>query len=425
VTHLDRYLESEVDSLRIIPALRAITVDARDALNALPQWERGARIFWLLGPFILLIERTPADIWLSLLALTFAVRSIVKRDGSWLKPFWVRAGFVFWFWCMITSMFSDYPIYSVMEAFIWFRFPLFAMATAFWLALDKRLLYAMLAVTAVGLIVMCLILSAEFFLQGQKGARLTWPYGDTVPGNYVSKVGLPAFVIMVSLAVSLKGRVASLAGLLALFTMFISVLAGERINFLIRACSGMLAGLVWKPNYSRYVGLVIAEVTAVLLVFIVLPKSAARFTRNLVQGATDLDTSLWLQTLNGGWQIALENLLVGIGTANYGTVSYSGILKNVPNAKPDVHPHNYYLQILVETGIFGLFLGVVFLWSMIWTCFVAGMKHRENVFFATAWIVPLAILWPIATTADFFGQWNNVFIWSALALSMCAKVRKA
>ena len=33
-----------------------------------------AHIFWLLGPFILLIERSPADLWLSLIALIFAGR---------------------------------------------------------------------------------------------------------------------------------------------------------------------------------------------------------------------------------------------------------------------------------------------------------------------------------------------------------------
>ena len=62
-----------------------------DALSALPKWERPVHVFWLLGPFILLLERTPADIWLSLIALIFAGRSIWNRQGWWLRSFWVRA----------------------------------------------------------------------------------------------------------------------------------------------------------------------------------------------------------------------------------------------------------------------------------------------------------------------------------------------
>ena len=55
-----------------------------NALAAMPRWEKSFHVFWLLGPFILLIERSPADIWLSFLAIAFVVRSIFKRDGAWL-----------------------------------------------------------------------------------------------------------------------------------------------------------------------------------------------------------------------------------------------------------------------------------------------------------------------------------------------------
>ena len=54
-----------------------------NALAEMSRWEKGFHIFWLLGPFVLLIERSPADIWLSILALAFVVRSIMKRDGGW------------------------------------------------------------------------------------------------------------------------------------------------------------------------------------------------------------------------------------------------------------------------------------------------------------------------------------------------------
>lgn len=422
-TTFELYLEASSGNLRILPALRALMKDTKQALDNLPLWEKYAHIFWLLGPFILLIERSPADAWLTLLALTFAVRSVVKREGDWLRHFWVRAGFAFWFWCIFAGAVSDFPGYSVGEAVVWFRFPLFAMATTFWLARDRRLLYAMLISTALGLVVMCGILTAEIFIEGQKGGRLMWPYGDLVPGNYVAKVGLPSFTIMVALAVSVKGRIAALFGIVSLFTMVISVMTGERINFLIRACSGMLAGLVWKPNWGRYLALVAVEVLAVVVIFSALPGTASRYTDQFIQGATNPQESAWLKTINGGLQAAQDNLIFGIGTANYRLVSYEGILDKYENVRPDVHPHNYYVQMLLETGLIGFVLGVVFLWSIIWTCFKASQKNRENVFVATAWIIPFGIFWPIASSADFFGQWNNIFIWSAVALSL-AQIKK-
>ena len=66
-----------------------------DALRDMPFWERGFHVFWLLGPFILLIERSPADIWLSVIALTFVFKSIFQREKTWLRAIWVKACFAF------------------------------------------------------------------------------------------------------------------------------------------------------------------------------------------------------------------------------------------------------------------------------------------------------------------------------------------
>ena len=397
--------------------------DIRTAIEALPSWEKVIHIFWLFGPFILLIERSPADIWLSILALTFVVRALIKRDGDFLKHFWVKAAFVFWFWCLLTAGLSDLPMYSLGEAFVWFRFPLFAMCVCFWLARDRRLLYAMLLSTMLGLTVMSGILTAEILIEGQKGGRLTWPYGDLVPGNYVAKVGLPVFTISVALAVAIKGRLGMLSGLFAFVTMIVSLMTGERINFLIRACGGMLAGLVWKPRWSLYLGLILVELLAVLAVFSALPATASRYTDKLINGATNIEGSPWLRALNGGFQIAKENLLLGIGPGNYRYLSRD-LLANIPFSKPDNHPHNFYIQLLSETGLIGFILGLVFFWSMIWACFRASFKMRDNVFVVTAWVVPLGLFWPIATTADFFGQWNNIFMWSALSIAMVSTMTK-
>jgi hypothetical protein len=417
MTHLDTYLETNAEYLRLRPLLVALLHDAREALADLPRWERGFHIFWLLGPFILLVERTPSDLWLSLLALTFMVRSIIKREGSWLNPFWVKAGFAFWFWCIIAGAISYHPAYSMGEAFIWFRFPLFAAATTFWLARDKRLLYAMLLSTALGLVLMCFILTAEIMIVGQQDGRLTWPYGDLMPGNYVAKVGLPAFMVMVALAVSIKGRVAGLSSIIALSTIFVSVMTGERINFLIRACAGMLAGLVWKPRWGRYLGLVTVEILVVLAFISIVPQTTqSRFSEMLDDAQLSYQKDHF-RVLMGGVEAYKTSPIVGIGPGNYRLLAPE-ILASSPQLRPNNHPHNYYIQLMAEVGVIGLVLGVVFLWAIIWTCFWASLRHRDNVFAAIAWVIPFGIFWPIATTADFFGQWNNIFIWSAVALAL-------
>ena len=103
------------------------------------------------------------------------------------------------------------------------------------------------------------ILTAEILIVGQQGGRLSWPYGDLVPGNYLAKQKC-LLCVLVALAVSNFKQTNSTAALISGNTIMISVFTGERINFLIRACGGMLAGLLWRPKFSRYAFLILFEI---------------------------------------------------------------------------------------------------------------------------------------------------------------------
>ncbi|MDA7766396.1 O-antigen ligase family protein [Alphaproteobacteria bacterium] len=390
-----------------------------DALAAMPRWEKGFHIFWLLGPFILLIERSPADIWLSFLVIAFVVRSIFKHDGAWLRVFWVRASFLFLAVCMLSSAMSAIPSYAFSEGLAWFRFPLFAMATAFWLGTDKRLLYAMLVSTALGMFLMTGILTAEMIIEGQKGGRLSWPYDDLVSGNYLSKVGLPAFTIMVALAIGAKPRLASIMGGLSLISIIMSVLTGERINFLIRACGGMLAALVWQPNWRRYFILIIVEISAVVAVFVAMPNVQDRFTNEIVNSLPTGSHSDYYRVMGAGLMVFETAPFLGVGPATHRELCPS-IVGKTPGLRCDNHPHNYYIQLLTETGVIGLITGSVMIISIIWAAFAGWRQNRANVVAATAFVIPFGLFFPIQSTGDFFGQWNNIFMWSAIALALAA-----
>ena len=74
---------------------------------------------------------------------------------------------------------------------------------------------AMLLSIGLGMVAMCVILAAEILIVGANQGRLSWPYGDLVPGNYLAKACLPAFVVVVAIATSSNGRTASWAAIIA------------------------------------------------------------------------------------------------------------------------------------------------------------------------------------------------------------------
>mgnify|MGYP003306771880 CR=1 FL=1 len=63
-----------------------IISDGKTALMELPLMDRILHVFWLLGPFILLIERSPADIWLSILVKFLEKTGPLQRLKLKLPP---------------------------------------------------------------------------------------------------------------------------------------------------------------------------------------------------------------------------------------------------------------------------------------------------------------------------------------------------
>ena len=410
--------------------------EGKQSLRELTPMDRVFRIFWLFGPFVLLIERSPADIWMSTLSLAFLFRVIKNRDYKWVSHLWVRAAFAFWLVCLISAAVSSDPLYSLGEAFVWIRFPLFAMATVFWLGRDARLLYLMLLSTAMGFLCMCCILTGEIIYNGEvwtPGQRLSWPYGDFIPGNYLTKGGLPIVVIASAIAVSGAGKNALISGLFTVIAIVFVTLTGERINTLILVSAALLAGAIWQPNWRRYGTLLIATFLLFATLFHFYPELSSRFIEQVLYLIPTGEHSPYYRAMVPGLLAFEQNPLSGIGTGNfrnlcpevvqiYNTLSRDPLtaLHDVPKSQLDCHPHphNYYIQLLAETGIIGFSVGIVFLLSIVLTCYRVGLRAKNNVVIATAWVVPFALFWPTASSADFFGQWNNIFLWSSIALSL-------
>ena len=58
----------------------------------LSKFDKFMTVFWLLGPFVYLIERDPADLWLSSIGLTFLIKCCKdKIDSTLTKEEWVTS----------------------------------------------------------------------------------------------------------------------------------------------------------------------------------------------------------------------------------------------------------------------------------------------------------------------------------------------
>ena len=215
-------------------------------IKNLSKFQKTMTYFWILGPFIFLIERDPADLWLTLISIIFLIRCFYKKDWNWAGQLWFVFAFLFWFSSMISGILGPYDKYSFFQGFIWIRFPLYVAAAQVWLGKDRDVRIVMFVSILIGMLIMCLILLAENIYEPKE--RLTWPYGDLVPGSYLAKISLPIYCTFIAL-ITIKFKRFSLLSLIVSLTSLTLVLStGERGNFLIRFFSGILAFFSWKNN---------------------------------------------------------------------------------------------------------------------------------------------------------------------------------
>ena len=235
-----------------------------EKIKKLNNFDKYMTFFWLLGPFIYLIERDPADLWLTLICIIFLIRCFIKKHWSWAFQLWFKCALALWIFGLFASITGPDPIFTFQQGFVWIRFPLYAAAAQAWLARDRDIRIIMLLSITLGMIMMSIILISETIIEPK--TRLTWPYGDKIPGTYLAKFCLPVFCVLVAIAVSQKNKLGFFSGIIALLSIVVSILTGERTNFLIRACGGMLAGLVYKPRFIFYAILIIFETIAVFAI---------------------------------------------------------------------------------------------------------------------------------------------------------------
>ena len=401
---------------------RSIITAFFDDLRSSSVRDRIFVLFWTLGPFIYLIERTPADAWLTLVGIGFIIHSMVTNSWQWTQTGWVRLFLGFWLIMLITSALSSNPSYALGEAIAWIRFPLYAAACVFWIGINRTRLNMMMLMMTLAAITMMAILGVEFVKVVQQGnsigSRLGGPYGDPIPGSFLGKAMLPLAVVMSALAMSRP--IASsllplvLAGCLVLFTIF----TGERINSLLIAIAVFLASFAWKYDLRR---IFLYGILAVAILFTTIqniPTLSDRYDLARHSETSNYFESPYWFSVRPGIVAALEHPVAGIGVGMHrlecATISHGPEwLPGVNNCHP--HPHQFYVQLIEETGLLGLLAALAAIGALVRATIVN--THRSSIYARLAWIPVTMVFFP-QPSADFFGQWNNLFLWFAVGLAL-------
>ncbi len=216
----------------------------------------------------------------------------------------------------------------------------------------------------------------------------------------------------------------------AIFLIIISLLIGERANFIKTLFAVILfIFFVYDINYKIKLFSIILATFLIYSVlnfnhyykwrYLKLDKVNTLLTQNGL--SKYLENSQYGAHRNVAKEIFLDNPIFGVGIKNFriesGNVKYNELNHKKNHLRVSNHPHELYYEFLSEKGIFGLTCFLIFILSSIALSLKNYFKSRNIYQFSAIIIVSISIL-PIIPTGSFLATNTSSIFWLNYAIMM-------
>ena len=418
----------------------------------------------ILLPFAIIVGQAPSDIIVSTISILFLANSIIQKDWSWIKIKWIKIIFFLWIYLIFASFFALDIKTALEHSVLFLRFFIFAVALQYWVLNDKRFLTYILYSVSVAFIFIFIDTFYQFLhfdlIKGygpdilgyysNDHFRLTGPFRSNIPGAYLSKF---FFIVFLFTIVKLKKSKNDSLLFVPLVTLsfFLVFLTGEAMSFASIGL-GLLILFLLEKKFRK-------KIIFSLIILFCLTFLATKFNpiwnkieiveknpwhngtvyqinlpcknnKNEIckqkfetqpffyEVLTNFSKSAYGETYSQAITIWKDHPLFGIGIKNYTNTCKSEKYKeNLRYFFCTTHPHNFYIQWLLETGVLGLlgFITLLFIW---FKYFIKDISKNINPLIYAPILTLFVLFWPIMSTGSFFSNRNATMNWFIIALCL-------
>ena len=366
--------------------------------------------FLIWGPFL-------PDLIVSLSALIFLVYVIRKKVLYYFNNKPLIIFFIFCIYCILVSIFvAKNRMLSFESSLFYFRIGVFACLIWYLIDQNKKILTYFYYVLIVCFTVLIVDGYTQFFTGTniiglpKSGARISSFFGDElILGSYLSRL----FPLLFALFVLKEKRQLELYSMSILFILLSGLIyiSGERAAFFLFILSYMFIIIFLE----KFVKLKIILSVLFLILILVLTFNFREVNHRMISNPSNtIKKSIFTpehdSLIRTAYNMFLDKPLVGHGPKMFRIICKDEKYA-VGIASCETHPHNFYVQLLAETGIIGFsFLFTVFLY-VLYCAYrqFRSMVLRQKRYLSDYQVCLLAgiliTVWPLTTNGNFFHNW--------------------
>ena len=395
-------------------------------------------ILFISIPFLLITGPFLPDLSLVIITLSLLVISLYKKEFIIFSNIYIKF-FIIICICLTLVSISTLNITSIKSSIFYFRFGLFVLFASFILNnnqnIFKNLLYIFLIIYSflfIDTLYQYFFHKNIFGFVHEYGSnfRITSFFGDDeVLGSYTARFfPLLIFLIIYNSSFDLSKKYFFIITLTVVVAFTIVLLSGERTSIGLFILSFLF--IFFSSNNFRKIFII--PLIIIIVVFVsVLSLSEKVKNRVITQTINQMGLNsgserliLFSKTYEGHYLISYnmfkEKPLVGHGAKMFRF--YCSKEENfVDHNACTTHPHNFYAQMLAETGIFGF---IILMGIFISTCYFFVKNIYFQIYKKRQLITDQSIcllsfyfmtLFPLLPSGNFFNNWLSIIIYYPLS----------
>ena len=368
--------------------------------------------FLIWGPFF-------PDLIVSLSSLVFLIYIFKNKLFFYFKKKPLIIFFIFCIYCIFVSTFVAKDILlSFQSSLFYFRIGVFSCLIWYLLEQDKKILkyfYYALVISFSALLVDGYI---QFFTgtnilgipASKVGKRISSFFGaELIMGSYLSRL----FPLLFALFIVKKKKKLELYFMILFFILLsgLVLISGERAAYFLYSLSFLFI-VIFMKDYAKF--RIVISVASAIVIIIIISKFDLVKNRMLSEPTSTITKSIFTpehdSLIRTAFNIFLDKPVFGHGPKMFRVICKDE--KYAVGITPCMtHPHNFYVQLLAETGIVGfsfLFSAFAYVVYCVYRQF-KSIVLRQKKYLTNYQVCLLAGIlinvWPITTNGNFFHNW--------------------